>query len=59
MTIQVARKLLGKASFRLNDQQIQEVIDCLSQIIEVGFQQFEQKYKLKKKGTCNGQPKVQ
>ncbi len=46
MTIENARKLLGESVKKLKDEEIQEIIDCFSGIIEVGLLHFERKYKL-------------
>ncbi|MEK7095638.1 MAG: hypothetical protein AAB917_03185 [Patescibacteria group bacterium] len=43
MTILKARKILGTLVLAMSDKEIQEIIDCLSSIIEVGFQTFEEK----------------
>lgn len=41
MNIEQARKILGKFSKNKTDNDIQEVIDILNKIIEVGFEKFE------------------
>jgi len=41
MTIEKARKLLGKVADKLSDRNITEIITSFNQIIEVGFQKFE------------------
>jgi len=51
MTIQRAREILGEYGTKLTDEQIQEVMDCFELVIEVGFQQFEDKYKSKKEAN--------
>lgn len=44
MTITKARKVLGDLAVTISDNEIQEIIACFNQIIEVGFQLFETKY---------------
>ncbi|MFH1408181.1 MAG: hypothetical protein ABIG91_04090 [Patescibacteria group bacterium] len=44
MTIDKARKILGKYAFSMSESQIQELIDSFNQLIEVGFQLFEKEY---------------
>lgn len=51
MTIQRAREILGEYGTKLTNEQIQEVMDCFELVIEVGFQQFEDKYKSKKEAN--------
>ncbi|QQG43967.1 MAG: hypothetical protein HYW86_03835 [Candidatus Roizmanbacteria bacterium] len=46
MTIEKARKIIGVVSEKMTDTQIQLIIDCFDALIEVGFQQFEEKNKL-------------
>lgn len=41
MTVIQARKILDVLAVNLTDEQIQEIIDCFSGLIEVGFQIFE------------------
>ena len=47
MTIEKARKILGKTADTLSDVDIQAIIDNFCMIIEVGLRQFERKYKVK------------
>lgn len=44
MTTDKARKILGEYAFSMSESQIQELIDCFNQIIEVGFQLFEKEH---------------
>ena len=46
MTIEKARKILGKTADTLSDVDIQAIIDNFCMIIEVGLRQFERKYKV-------------
>ena len=43
MTIEKAREILKDDESNMSDKQIQAIIDCFEKVIEVGFQQLEQK----------------
>ena len=48
MTVDKAKKILGNVALGLSDKQIQDILDCFNVIIEVGIQQYVQKYQLQK-----------
>lgn len=45
MTIEKARKILGKYGVSLSDNDVQAIIDNFNVIIEVGIRQFEKRFK--------------
>lgn len=47
MNILRARRILGKSSKHITDQEILAIIESLNKIIEVGFQQFEKRVRFK------------
>lgn len=53
MTIQKAKILLGEIGKQLADEEVQLIIDSFHQLIEIGFQQFEDKNINNMRGNCN------
>ena len=47
MTINKARQILGSEVKDKSDEQVQEIVNCINCLVEVGFEQFESYRKVK------------